>query len=266
MILLIDVGGSQTRVAVAPQQGDLPSPIIFPTDQDFDAGINKIAEAAGVGPFKAVVMGCTGQLSKQGELLKSPNLTGWEDHDLKNVLHERFNAPAFVLNDAQLGAMGEAIAGAGQGSDSLLYMTLGTGMGFARVVGGQPDLTVGSEAGHQYIMLNGKLVEAEDLISGKALFKRLGTHGEDIHDEAVWSECARMAAVPLFNTILHFAPDTVVIGGSLVKEGSLSVEKIAAEVATIGGYLSSLPVIKHATLGDLAGLYGAQAYARTVLS
>ncbi len=271
MMLLIDVGGSNTRVAVSGREGDIVNPVIFPTDKDFDAGIHKIAETAapllrGEKP-EAVIMGITGQVSAQGELIKSPNLSTWEDRDLKNVLSERFDAPAFVLNDAQLGAVGEATAGAGKGAHVLLYMTLGTGMGFARVIDGMPDLTIGSESGHQYVDIDGEhLVEAEDLVSGRALRARFSRGGEDMHDPAVWEEYARLAAIPLYNAILAYAPDAVVVGGSLVKEGSLSVTKLSEQVAKIATHVTRMPSITHATLGDLCGLYGAQAYGRTMLS
>lgn len=270
MMLLIDVGGSNTRVAIAAREGAIEHPVIFPTEKDFDAGINKIAETAAVllhdEKPEAVVMGITGLVSAQGELIKSPNLEGWADRDLKNVLSERFDAPAFVLNDAQLGATGEAAVGAGMGVRVLLYMTLSTGMGAARVIDGMPDLTVGSETGHQNIIVDGMPTEAEDLVSGNALIKRYGKRGEDIRDEKIWDECARLFAIPLYNTILHFAPDSVVIGGSLVKDGSLSVIKIEEELKKIAVRLPKVPPVTRATLGDLCGLYGAQAYGRTKLS
>ena len=271
MMLLIDVGGTNTRVAVAPKEGDLSSPVIFPTEKDFDAGINKIAETAttllnGEKP-EMVVMGITGQVSPQGELIKSPNLKTWEDRDLKNVLSERFNAPAYILNDAQLGALGEATTGAGKGASIVLYMTLGTGIGFARVIDSMPDLTIGSETGHQYIDIDGEhLVEAEDVISGRALKERLHIGGEDVHDSAVWEEYARLAAIPLYNNILAFTPDCVVVGGSLVKDGSLSVAALSEHLGKIATHLTQMPNIVRATLGDLCGLYGAQAYGRTKLS
>lgn len=271
MILLIDVGGSVTRVAVSEREGDIATPILFPTEKGFDTGINKIAETAeallhGEKP-EMVVAGITGQVSKNGELIRSPNLTGWEDHDIKNVLFERFDAPAYVFNDAVLGGVGEANAGAGKGAGVLLYMTLGTGIGFARTIGGVPDLTIGSETGHQYIDIDGKhLVEAEDMVSGRALTARLGVGGEEIHDRTVWEEYARLAAIPLYNNILAYAPDRVVVGGSLVKEGSLSVSALAKHVHKIGAHLIQIPDIVPGTLGDLCGLYGAQAYARTVVT
>lgn len=271
MMLLIDVGGSNTRIAVSERDGTIENPAIFPTEKEFDAGINKIVETAATllagGKPEVVIIGITGQVSDAGELIKSPNLPTWEDRDLKNVLYERFDAPAYVLNDAQLGAAGEATAGAGKGASVVLYMTLGTGIGFARTIDGMPDLTIGSETGHQYIDIDGEhLVEAEDLVSGRALKEKLHIGGEDMHDTAVWEEYARLAAIPLYNNILAFAPDAVVVGGSLVKDGSLQVSILAEHVGKIATHLTRMPTIVRATLGDLCGLYGAQAYGRSNLS
>lgn len=271
MMLLIDVGGTMTRVALASKEGDLSSPTHFPTESDFTAGIQNIADAytayGSSQTLEGIVMGITGQVSSQGELIQSPNLRGWEDRDIRNVLFERFNAPSYVLNDAQLCGLGEAVKGAGQGARTVLYMTLGTGIGFSRIIEGMPDLTIGSETGHQYIDIDGDhLVEAEDIVSGRALKARFGVGGEAMHDRMLWEEYARLAAIPLYNALLAFMPDRVVVGGSLVKEGSLSVTSLSAHLARIATHLTHIPEIVHATLGDDAGLYGAQAYGARMLS
>lgn len=269
MILLIDVGGTKTRIALSEREGDIAHPVLFPTEKEFDAGINKIAEETqkiiGSSSLEAVVMGTTGQVSKEGVILKSPNLANWQDRDVKNVLSERFNTKAFVLNDAVMGALGEAHYGAGKDAKVLLYMTIGTGIGAARVIDGKPDLTVGSETGHQYVTIEKVPIEAEDIISGRAIRAAFGKGGEEVRDQAMWDHYSMLFALPLYNTILHFIPDTVVIGGSLVKEGSMSVEKIKEHLHAIAR-LPRVPEVLPAKLGDLVGLYGAHAYARSMLS
>lgn len=266
MILFLDIGGSITRIAPGERTGEV-SLEMFPTPPDFESGIEAI-RAAGIrlipGAPGVVIAGIAGHVEND-VLVRAPNLPDWEGKDIAGALSLAFGAPAHVLNDAVLGGLGEAHKGAGVGAHILLYMALGTGIGASRIVDGKPDVTVGTETGHQSLVVSGTLIEAEDLVSGKALLKKYGKPAKEITDKAIWDECAKTFAPVLLNTILHFAPDLVVIGGSLVKGNSLSVEKVAEELAKIGGHLSSIPPIKEATLGDAAGLYGAQAYASQIL-
>lgn len=269
-MLLIDIGGTTTRVSAARVGGGLLPPVLFGTEPDIDAGIARIAHEAkkfleGKSP-KIIVAGIAGQVSKEGVLLKGPNLPGWEGHSLRDKLSSEFGAPAHVVNDALLGGLGEAHKGAGVGATSLLYMTFGTGIGACRIVSGKPDFSLGTETGHQYISYGDALVEAEDLISGKAFKNIYGKGGEDIKDHTFWKEHARLAAIVVFNTSLHFLPDTVVLGGSLMKEGSLSAEDIELRLAEIGRRLSPFPKVLLGTLGDFAGLHGAHAYGTMLLS
>lgn len=265
MLLIIDIGGTVTRISGTQGAHSLLPPILFPTEPDIDAGIARIAHHAkklGIPSPKRVVAGIAGEVSPRGVLLKGPNLSGWEHEDVAGKLSREFNAPTDVLNDAVLGGLGEAHDGAGKHAKTLLYVTFGTGIGISRVLHGKPDISIGTEAGHQYLLLDNTLMEAEDLVSGKALRHRYGKPGEEIHDPAIWKECAHYAAVVVYNSMLHFAPDKVVIGGALTKEGSLSVEDIELNVAKMNKHITALPQIVRGTLGDIAGLYGARAYAR----
>lgn len=267
MMLFLDIGGSITRIAQGERVGDV-SATLFPTPQDFNEAIKTIhSEGTKIlkAPPEAIIAGIAGHV-EHDVLVRSPNLPQWEGRDVAETLSKVFNAPAHVLNDAVLGGLGEAHKGAGVGAHILLYIALGTGIGASRIIDGKPDLTVGTETGHQTLAINGVLTEAEDIVSGKALFKKYGVPAKEITDKAVWDACARAFAPILLNTLLHFAPDKVVIGGSLVKEHALSVEKVSEELAKIGGHLPLIPPITKAVLGDSAGLYGAQAYAVQVLS
>lgn len=266
MMLLIDIGGSMTRVSAEQEKGVLLPPLIFPTEPDIDAGIARISHAARTllssEEPHLVVAGIAGQVTKDGVLRKGPNLPLWEGHDIREKLSREFGAPSYVANDAVLGAMGEAHDGAGRNASVLLYMTFGTGIGAARVIDGKPDFTIGTETGHQFIWYGETLIEAEDLVSGRALKQKYGATGETLRDPKLWKEHARLAAVALYNTCLHLLPDTVVLGGSLMKEGSLSSEDIELRLAEIGRRLSPLPKVIHGTLGDIVGLHGARAYAK----
>lgn len=68
----------------------------------------------------------------------SNHVPGWENTPLGELLSEKFGAPALVDNDANAAALGEHRFGAGQGYDSLLYITVSTGVGGGWIINGQP--------------------------------------------------------------------------------------------------------------------------------
>jgi glucokinase len=73
-----------------------------------------------------------------GRVRLSHHVPGWENMPLREVLAGEFGAPAFVDNDGNIGALGEHRFGAGQGADSLLYITVSTGVGGGWILNGRP--------------------------------------------------------------------------------------------------------------------------------
>lgn len=67
----------------------------------------------------------------------SHHVPGWENIPLRDMLEAEFGAPASVDNDANVAALGEHRFGAGQGHDSLLYITVSTGVGGGWILDGQ---------------------------------------------------------------------------------------------------------------------------------
>lgn len=259
MMLLVDIGGTHTRIVRAEKEGSIPSPLIITTPSSPDTLLELLSEHTN--EVDAIALCSAGNISSEGVIIKSPNLPAFDGYSMKKALEDCYGTRAYVSNDAVAAGTGEAHEGAGKGSSSLLYYGLGTGIGASRIINGMPDLSVGSETGHQYLVIDGVPQEAESYISGKALTQRYGAPGEELRDRVLWKEAAQRAALPLYNTLLHFLPDTVVLGGSLFKEGSLSVEDLEKEVAAIATHLPSLPRFVHGTLGESAGLYGVRAIA-----
>jgi len=134
--IAVDVGGTQIRVAVFPEdsitplkekkiktQGDGQTPVerligllkeIWPTDSQ----VNSIAIAAPayLDPQKGIV-------------IFASNIPGWKDLHLSEILNKEFHVPIYLGNDANLAALGEWKFGAGQGHSNLLYLTISTGIG-----------------------------------------------------------------------------------------------------------------------------------------
>lgn len=82
-----------------------------------------------------------------GTVRLSHHVLGWENTPLKQILEAEFGAPAAIDNDANVAALGEHRFGAGEGCDSLLYITISTGVGGGWILNGKPWRGVEGMAG-----------------------------------------------------------------------------------------------------------------------
>ncbi len=124
---------------------------------------------------KAIGTGYGGPVDwKDGTIVKSHQIAGWEGFPLGAWLSEIAGLPAFVENDANTAALGEAIHGAGRGRDPVFYITLGSGVGGGLVVDGSiyHGAAPGEvEIGHVRLSPDGAIVE--EVCSGWAVDKRV---------------------------------------------------------------------------------------------
>lgn len=88
--------------------------------------------------LSAIGISCGGPLdSRRGVLLSPPNLPGWEDIPIVELLQGEFHVPAFLQNDANACALAEWQLGAGCGCDDMVFLTMGTGFGAGIISGGK---------------------------------------------------------------------------------------------------------------------------------
>lgn len=262
------------RVVSADRKKFLAEPVIVNTPKNFYDGIetlkNIINNLANGTPVEAIVGGVAGVLNPEKTgLAKSPNLGEWVGGDIKKALMETFNVPVSIENDSAFVGLGEATYGAGRNSSIVVYLTISTGVGGARIVNGVIDENaLGFEPGHQIIDPDNTLCpscEGNDLeayVSGASIEKRFGKKPYDIHDEKVWDEIAKFLAYGLANTLVHWSPDIVVLGGSMMKEVGIPIPAVKKHLAEILKIFPTIPEIKKAELDDFGGLYGALSYAR----
>ncbi|MHB8819570.1 MAG: ROK family protein, partial [Bellilinea sp.] len=115
-----------------------------------------------------------------GVIFEAPNVPGWIDLPLRDLLEEEFHTRVLLGNDANLAAIGEWRYGAGIGYDNLLYLTISTGIGGGAIINGK--LMTGArglagEFGHFTIVPNGPLCgcghrgHLEAVASGTAIAK-----------------------------------------------------------------------------------------------
>ncbi|HEX3718550.1 MAG TPA: ROK family protein [Verrucomicrobiae bacterium] len=186
---------------------------------------------------------------KTGRICCSHQVEGWSDFPLVDWLSDLARTPIFVDNDANVGALGEALHGAGVGFDPVFYVTLGSGVGGGLVTGrkiyhgARPGE---SEIGHVRLDRAGKLVE--DRCSGRAVDAKLraakaqhpqsalarcigdATRGEakflsaallqnDPFARAILEETAEDLAFGLSHVVHLFHPQIIVLSGGLALVG-----------------------------------------------
>jgi predicted NBD/HSP70 family sugar kinase len=276
MIVLFDIGGTKTRIAVTTDFKKFGTPAVFETPKRFGDALamyaSHLRELAKNTPISGAIIGIRGPLSPDKSTIVSETiLTDWVERLIKKELSELCGGvPVYLENDTALVGLGEAHFGAGQGFNIMAYHTVSTGVGGVRIVNGEIDQAhTGFEPGKQIIDIDatvGKYGETtlEELISGAAIEKRFGRKPFEISQgDPVWDELARHFAIGLKNTILYWSPDVIVLGGSMVVGvPRILLSDIDRHVRELMAGFPALPLLKDATLKNLGGLYGALVLAR----
>ena len=273
MIVLFDIGGTKTRVAVSTDGEQFGTVESFHTPVEPKKGIAQILALAesltdGVSPT-AFVGGVRGVLNEEKTGIEHDEiLTGWVDFDIVAAIQKAHDVPVHLENDAALAGLGEAVYGAGQGVDILVYHTISTGVGGVRIHDGMIDASsAGFEPGHQVLDIDRTILgedivpTLENLVSGAAVESRMGVKPYEIpQTDVIWTELAGYLAQGLRNTVLYWSPEAIVLGGSMMT-GDPKIPLDAVRKATVAVLDSFVPCpfITTAKLGDEAGLYGALA-------
>src|SRR5699024_9207482 len=114
---------------------------------------------------------------------------------LSRMIKERLDRPVYIENDANAAALGEYAAGAGKGSQSMVAITLGTGVGGGAVLDGKLYTGfnyAGLEVGHFVIEYNGRLCTCgrrgcfETYASATAIIKRARERMQDNRETLLW--------------------------------------------------------------------------------
>ena len=262
MQILIDIGGTKMRIGVPKEGGDaLGTSRIIHTPETGDEAIRLLVatgrEIAGDAEIEGVYAGVRAYDHVGGVMRRHRTLPLWENYPIRGKLEAGFGAPAVIENDAAVVGLGEARYGAGKSYEIVAYLTISTGVGGAKISGGAIDESaIGFEPGAEIIDGTHTL---EELISGAAVERKYGMHPRDISDAKVWSELAHYLAIGLNNCIVHWSPDCVIVGGSMMNEIGIHLPAVETELKKILTVYGSVPPLLHASLGDLGGLYGALA-------
>ena len=169
LVVGVDLGGTQLRTAVLrgptllSRVGMLtghPAPErIMPVI--FQAIEQALAEAkVGLNEIAGIGIAAPGPLDhRTGIVYDPPNMPGWNRVPLRDLFAERFHIPIYVENDANTCCLGEYMFGAGRGYNTVVYMTISTGIGGGVIINGdimEGASGIAAEFGHMTIDRHGE--------------------------------------------------------------------------------------------------------------
>lgn len=152
----IDIGGTKIAVALAEKNGAMIFRERFPTQTARGAAkilaetIERLTDSAKSleAEIAAVGVGCASPLDlERGLVMSPPNLPGWDEFPIVDILRNKFQVPVVLDNDANAAAIGEHFYGAGRGFENLVYITISTGIGGGVIVDNKLVHGVGDGAG-----------------------------------------------------------------------------------------------------------------------
>lgn len=303
-VVALDIGGTKTLSALVDSYGHVLARRRMETPQKgpgpFTEAVAREVAAllAGAGLRREDVLGlgagAPGPLDPAtGVVFEPPNLEGWRDVPLADLLSEATGIRAVIENDANAAAVGEAWVGAGVGLRDLIYITVSTGIGGGLIFGGELYHGVSGtagEIGHMTIEPDGPTCTCgrrghlEILASGTAIGRmaaeavRAGRPSslgalpeEEITAAAVAAAAAAgdvlaievyaragghigVAAASLVNVL---NPQMIVFGGGVSKAGELLLAPVRQAVRERAFERPAEAVrIVQAALGDDVGVVG----------
>lgn len=224
----IDLGGTNVRAAVVTEDKieTMQTGRIIPSGsyddvlqtlfQVTDAVMNDAIAAIGMGVPSVVDI-------DSGIVYDVQNIPAWKEVPLKKLMEERYKIPVFVNNDANCFALGEFYFGQGRGSNSMIGLAIGTGLGAGIMI--NKKLYAGANCGAGEFGMVAYNDKFQEWYASGQFFKNVhGIDGEEVYSRAAAGEEQALAMYNAFG--VHFGnalkmilytydPGLIVIGGSV---------------------------------------------------
>ena len=259
---------AETRVATTSPAETLAAAITFFKSHGPLAALG----VASFGPIDLVT-----RSPSYGFITTTPK-AGWAHTDIVGPLRRALGIPVAFDTDVNAAALAEQRWGAARDVASVVYVTVGTGIGGGAVVNGRPvHGLVHPEMGHARIP-HDRAVDPfegacprhgdcwEGLAAAPALAARWGRPPESLPDDhPAWDLEARYLALGLVNVMLTLSPERVVLGGGVMSRPGL-LERVGTHgSALLGGYVRSAEIVAP-ELGKRSGVLGALALAEDLVN
>lgn len=208
--------------------------------------------------------------TKEGKMLKPPNLPGWENAPLVSFFKDSFHKKVVMNNDANAAAVAEYQFGSAKGTPNLIYLTCSTGMGGGAIVNGklvQGSSDTAAEVGHFVLDIHGPQCPCgqrgcfEMYCGGAALAKKM--QEEILHDKIkteilieahgkidqinveclvkavqkkdpyalkIWDEFILRLAQGIGTVLMNFNPEVVILGTIAIHSGRLLLDPLKQQL------------------------------------
>lgn len=277
----IEAGGTKFVCAVGNEDYSIKDSVHFPTTTPEETLRKTIdyfkqfdIEAIGIASFGPIEQ--RKNHPKYGYITKTPK-KHWANVDFVGTLKKELNVPMFWTTDVNGSAYGEYIMStlSNEKIDSLVYYTIGTGVGGGAIENGHFIGNIGHpEMGHTFVKRHPDDINfkgicpfhddcLEGLVAGPTFDARLNKPGKDVPlSDHTWDIMAYYVAQAAIQVTLILRPDKVVFGGGVVSEPFL--DKVREQFSELlNGYVDvpdlnkyiTMPLVKNngsATVGDFA--------------
>jgi glucokinase len=308
-IIALDLGGSSVKMGLIDDgKLHLAENIALPSSESFatvipiiDKEMKKMLSQYGGRKISGIGMAFPTIVdsNKMKLLYKYVKYNDANDLDLVGWAKKKYNAPLVMENDARAALVGEWKYGAGQGSDNLLMVTLGTGVGTAVMLNGQlikgAHFVGGNIGGHMNINYDGHLCncgnvgclesEASSWALPDILRRQVGysesafAQGEEVNFKTVFrlaaqkdafsthilNHCLDAWSVGILNLVYAFDPERIIIGGGIMKSAEVILPKIKEKINNAAWLPENAYEVVAAQQPDWAGVLGMAHLVETAL-
>ena len=304
----IDVGGTNVKIALVDNDGKIIYSNTVPTyaQMGYEYTVNNIKQAirdlmketnTDSKSIEAIGFDFPGQVDyKTGVVKLAPNIPGWVNVPIAQMIEEEFHIPTKIDNDVRCAALGEMKFGAGRGCENFVCITVGTGIGSGLIVNGKlvrGASNAAGEIGHIRLQMHdgpicgcgdtgcleafasGPSIVAmaqEYLKGGKSTkYREMAADGEitpyivakaaeagDPVAKRIFEIVGTYIGMGLVSVINLLNPEKVIIGGGVAEAGDLLLDPIRKTIKERAMVVAGNSVeIVRAELGNSAGVIGA---------
>ncbi len=275
-ILAVDLGGTKTAIAAVDEAGAIASRSKEPAERSPAAAVHQISRAAAGFAAAAVGIIVPGIYNQQTGMAWAPNLWGWDEVPLRDLLTARISIPVVIESDRCGYVLGEQWMGAARGLKDVVFVAVGTGIGVGILSGGRVITGAHGIAGAAgWFALDPRWKteyaqtgcwEAES--AGPAVARHSGLPtaeaalaaacGGGELAQAAFNNAADYLAMGIANLISLLNPEMVVLGGGLMRAADLLLDRIRDGVPRWAQPIAAARAkIELTRLGEDAGLLGA---------
>ena len=305
----VDIGGTNVKIALVNKKGEISCPKTVPTraEMGYEYTIGNIKQCIKdvmteaditTADIEGIGFGFPGQIDCDNGIVRIlPNIPGWIDVPIAEIMRNEFNVPVKVDNDVRCMALAELNYGAGAGCQNLICITIGTGIGSGLVVNGKlvrGASNAAGEIGHIKLEMHDGLIcgcgdtgcfeayasapsiiaMAKDYISGGKSTKYRELAGSvdaitpaivcqaakegDVVAKKIFDRMGEYLGIGLASVVNLLNPEKIVIGGGVADAGDILFEPLKKTLKDRAMPIQGAAVtVVPAELGNTAGLIGA---------